>query len=771
LFLNCREGGKKLPNDVALEFSKLFTELKEAKEANKAKKHLVQLVDFSAVYQYLGARFLPLMTEDQRLKLLNDSRMKINETIVETLIPQSGPAPVELSEACVRAIVLRSTEASKRSELATIVSTEASKSAVAHCLRVFKSQKKDDQIVKVFTDYTQDTNYGNKLQEILFSEHLCDYLPFFIARIDLTNPKSAEYQEFLSLIDKAVQKPNTVLPVLSKLLTMVGDTSDKDFNNKVKTVAATVFCNLLANRDSAIFSNLRHKNSSNSVFGFIVYQLLNQLFIVKSPEYRQFDAIKEELLGSDVNPREVINLLNAALGVDALSDNPSALKNRIIRPDIITTVLLSSKLTGDHKKAILEYGSDFLNSCVLISHHNRNLAIEAMTLFLNFGCTLKPEYVNDSSTEFNRDNPLHMAAFLATTDKNCSDIFELLLSKVNYVKTGVLEAMLKLGVASLSPIQVLFKHAKTNNYTIFEKDQSERLLAFCAKELDLEGINTDIFLFLVDQGLKPNLKQIEIVIKNIDNNEQKKRQLLLSLRSQFPDLAIEYAILNNNPKLAEEIINSGKFDLPQLRTILEKIAKIAEAKPDSDTTQLTSILGRSYLTACSDILSEPSELSDIERRNQCLDKILEIKPLLHSSCAPQIVAMIIQMIKQNQNGKADPKMDSFLKDFGLTDLFISKKYTNNRGIFSSGPKYTTSQALAYLRLVDSNEERFLQFMEKCYDTRNWPSDRATQNSYTQFMALVDELNTTNSALSKILLNRVGEKRLEKIQEHRSTPNP
>jgi ankyrin repeat protein len=770
MFLSCRDGGKKLQDDVARELCSLFLAVKKASAREKSR---FKGANIPQVYQYLGARLLPLMEENERNELLKDPDLRINESIVEALIPSDGPAPVKLDQASVRTLVLRSADASARSDKPLERSEEASSKAVAHCISVFDKQNNPDLIVKAFTVFTQDPIYGEQLQKILITGHLTKHLRTFIARINI--------KELMTLIEKAGQYSNVLPVVLIRLLGLVQKASDyQNVKNIAKAFALTVFSKLLSQADSVIFSNAIKADSSVSIFGLIVPFLLSDLFFQNSPEYPLFDAIIETMLSNNINSREVISLLKAALyDGDASGDKDPTGQPYRVRTDIIQTILTFSRLNEEHKKAIRDHDSTFLSLCVTSSGNARDGAIEAIKLFLDFGCTLKPKYINDDSTEYDNHNPVHLAAYISNVD-----MLRSLLPQVNRLSVVVLEQILRSENISLEAVQVVCEHAKAKNYRICEQARFERIFSLCSPVLGMKEIKTDIFIYLVGQGLKPTLERAKEAIRNIEKNEQKKQQLLNSLSAQFPDLAIEYAIRHNNLKQAEEIVkmnmNTGKFNLDQLRTLLENIAKNAADKSDSGTIQLTSILekvqlmrtlGKAYLTACSGILSEPSELSDIERRYLCLDEILKIKGLLPRSCVPQIVAMIMQMIKQTQNGKADPKMDSFLENFDLTDLFVAKKYVNNRSIFSSGPKYTTSLSLAYLRLMDSNEQCFLQFMEKCYDTKNWPRDQATQNSYTQFMALVDELNIANSSLSKILLNEVSEDRLQKIKEYRASLSP
>jgi hypothetical protein len=784
LFLSCRQNGQLLPDEVARQLSKLFLEAK-AKTKEKLKG-----INLPKVYEHLGARLLPLMTDPERVELLNDPELKVNLSIVQALLPEGVTAPVapgnepiagdlsaqsekpslELSDACVRALVLRS--------------AEASKNEVAHCMRVFATQKENDLIVEVFTKFREDQKYGIKLEQILFEEHLSDFLPLFIARIDVNKPEAQEYRDLLSLIYLA--NPTVLRGVLSKLLSVVKDGSDEAIKIKAKTVALDVFSNLLKDRKSTIFqpAETQKDKTQISVFGLIVNSLLTKLFFDGSPDYPKFKVIIEAMLNSPVHPEEVLNLLKAALGVDASRHTACitiiAPKKYNIRPEIIRTILQSTKLTREQIEAIHEHGSNLLAYCVMLGEFNRERTIEAINLLLKFLCTLKPEYINDKSKDFDHLNPIHLAARLVADipREGTLEVFKLLLSQVKMVGSYVLRVLVKAEDKSqetLEALRVVFEHAKKNNYTIFQNDEHQKFLPWCVSVKDPGELNTDIFQLLISQGLKPTLTQVDIALKNFEKNGQKTKQLLDTLSEQFPDLAIEHAIQHNNPERVEEIVSmnikTGKFNLDQLRSFLEKTAETGAKKPDSVTTQLKRTFGKAYLVACSDLLPKPSEACDIARRNNCLDKILEVKDLLNPTCAPQIVAMIIQMIKQNTNGKADPKLDSFLKEFELTDLFVAKKYASNRGLFSSGPKYNTSLGLAYLRLVDSNEKRFLAFMQKCYDTKHWPRDQATQTSYTEFMSLVDELNSAKSPLSKLLCNEVCSKRLEAIREHRPTPNP
>jgi hypothetical protein len=246
------------------------------------------------------------------------------------------------------------------------------------------------------------------------------------------------------------------------------------------------------------------------------------------------------------------------------------------------------------------------------------------------------------------------------------------------------------------------------------------------------------------------------------NASESKNQLLTEFSLQIPCLAIELAIREKNYTLVGVIASRHtKTGMLSTETLFSWL-KWANAEKennlvDCDYATLIRRLSEAYLSACSNIiLQKKAGLSAAREKQKCLNQLSLIGAALikEKSCSSMIVSMIVEMIR-NAEGKIDRSIDDVINSFKLQSLFIAPNYSDDRWIFSSGPKYITYFAMAYLQLNDRDQQRFERFRSK------------KTKEHEAACALVETLNTPKSPLPDDLVTDI----LRERAQHFKAPIP
>ncbi len=534
----CREGGKDLKQPIVEELVKYFLSI--ISKENKDDDVAIQLF-----FDTLCGRLIPAMSEEQRLIVLKDPRVKVSESMMKALpllqtpVPANSPAQLVLSPACVRILMLRS-------------ATEY-RNAVHGLFAAIVATKDKDAIASVFTEYLRDqpsdseSDRANRvaLRAILVKDHLLEQLPLLMSRVNIFYKDAVGTKTVSDLLETVLDAKNNDAQLKQVIEALINGCNGSTDELKYADITRKLFQN--PELHARLFTDKGAAELFKSVvdsFANLDREVLNPIFdfiFSRDDLAAPLVQLLKIFTGMRVVRLNTNNNLENIWTHNFLNENISYLLNRALQV---------SAYSGEIRKV----GTSFIVRCCDVAG-NVVGALAALKLYLQFGCRPSEEHMSGEAAKVDIGNPFHLAALYRNVP-----LLELLLpylKRVGPVMLGMMISAREMDVTfSKEAFDVVFNAAKAKDPDCF-KD-----FAFCSLyKMFRFSISRDesrlpileAYLSMIEAGIQPSCVDIPEVFKVvIEEDKEFEGNFRRALEVHAPNSYLIYQIVMHPLNSEEE---------------------------------------------------------------------------------------------------------------------------------------------------------------------------------------------------------------------------